>query len=782
MVFRFFHNDFEIKELNITFARPTTHIFIIYYINTSMNLSRSLAVILLAGFAVTAWAGNDKLSSHTRTLLTGLDIRSKTSASRIGAVKELKIMVILNPGHSFGEIEPLGACLSCRISDDIFIADIPVDKLENIAASPAVKEVDSGAPVGAYLNQARSATFADAAIEGAASEGFTSAYRGKGVIAGIFDSGIDPGHVTFEDADGKSRVAAYYNYVENRLYSGDGIKSASTDNASETHGTHCAGIMAGNGAPAADKVIGITSAFAQGTGAGPIVLDNQVGNPYYGMAREAEIYLAGGSLTDANILDAAGKIRDYARSKGKPAVLNLSLGSIAGPHDGSGTFNRALAEIGKDVIICIAAGNDGNRKMAVRKAFTSSSAILKTSTSYDQNGEIDNLFEFWADDSRQLTGELALYDTAKGQTTTVCTIDNGYKAIVTSDISGNYTRNSAFDKAFTQSQASVYRGVNSNNKRAYIQISLALECSAANSSGTIVPLFIIKGSAGQRIDGYSNLNFEFTSHGISDLTDGITSESINNYACSENVIAVGAFTSRNMWPALSRQYFSFTNRPAVGSLCDFSSHGTTFSGTTLPHICAPGSAIISSFSHFYTDKEKFTTSTSNASAYCTKGGATYYFGAMQGTSQAAPMVAGAAALMLQADPALRCSDVREILRATATKDTDVTSAASIAWGAGKLNVKDAMKRVLNISGVDGVTADDPGTRIITTVSDGSVSIFYADAPQFEVSLHSVSGTRVAAARASDCNATISTSALPSGIYILDIATPGGHVTRKIVLQ
>lgn len=747
-----------------------------------MKFFYSLAAILLSNIAITAWADSSKISPYTRTLLTGMEIRNRISASRTDAEKELKLMVILNPGHSFSEIEPLGARFSCRISDEIIIADIPAADLNRIAGSPAVKELDSGAPVGTFLNRARSATFADTAIDGMASEGFSSVYRGKGVIAGIFDCGIDPGHVTFEDSDGKSRVIAYYNYAENKLYSGSDIQTAPTDDASLSHGTHCAGIMAGNGAPASDKTLGVTSAFAQSTGAGAIVLDNQVANPYYGMAREAEIYLAGGSLTDANILDAAGKIRDYARSKGKPAVLNLSLGSVAGPHDGSGNFNRALAEIGKDVIVCIAAGNDGGKKMSVKKTLTSTSATLMTSTSYDSNGNLDNLFEFWADDNRQLSGELALYDTASGKMTTVCTIDRNYQAIVTSDIPGNYTRNSDFDKAFTESQAALYRGVNSNNNRAYIQISLSLECSAANFSGAIVPVFIIKGSAGQHIDGYSNLNFEFATHGISGMTDGITSENISNYACGDNLIAVGAFTSRSSWPTLSRQNGTYVGMKPEGSLCDFSSFGSTFTGTPLPHICAPGSAIVSSFSHFDTDRQGFTTSTVNASAYCTKNGATYYFGTMQGTSQAAPMVAGAAAMMLQADPTLKCSDIRDILRATATKDADVTTAGSIAWGAGKLNVRDAMKRVLNLSGVSGVTADDPETKIITTVSNGSVSIYYADTPQFEVTLHSVSGSRVATARATGGNATLSTSALPSGIYILDIATPGGHVTRKIVLQ
>src|SRR5205085_2548664 len=43
-------------------------------------------------------------------------------------------------------------------------------------------------------------------------------------------------------------------------------------------------------------------------------------------------------------------------------------------------------------------------------------------------------------------------------------------------------------------------------------------------------------------------------------------------------------------------------------------------------------------------------------------------GLLRGTSQAAPHVAGAAALLLQADPSLTALQVREILRVTATHE------------------------------------------------------------------------------------------------------------------
>ena len=53
-------------------------------------------------------------------------------------------------------------------------------------------------------------------------------------------------------------------------------------------------------------------------------------NTYYGLARGAEYAVGVGTLYDANIMDAAQKVLGYAKSQGRPAVFNLSLGSVLG--------------------------------------------------------------------------------------------------------------------------------------------------------------------------------------------------------------------------------------------------------------------------------------------------------------------------------------------------------------------------------------------------------------------------------------------------------------------
>lgn len=143
-------------------------------------------------------------------------------------------------------------------------------------------------------------------------------------------------------------------------------------------------------------------------------------------------------------------------------------------------------------------------------------------------------------------------------------------------------------------------------------------------------------------------------------------------ADAEKAIAVGAYTSRKNWTAYNGTTYHYINpEQTVGTMASFSSRGPRVDGGApqKPNIVAPGSAIISvrdqdvygwpgGASAYFIDNDGLNLNGS--------GPADYYV--MHGTSMASPIAAGAAALLLEANPELKGhpGDVKNILQSTAS--------------------------------------------------------------------------------------------------------------------
>ncbi|MDE6134991.1 MAG: S8 family peptidase, partial [Muribaculaceae bacterium] len=240
-----------------------------------------------------------------------------------------------------------------------------------------------------------------------------------------------------------------------------------------------------------------------------------------------------------------------------------------------------------------------------------------------------------------------------------------------------------------------------------------------------------------------------------------------------NTICVGSFNTNNSWYDLDgvrRTYGS------ASGLSNFSSWGNLLDGRSLPHVCAPGAMVVSSYSGPYT-AANFANESYFLTGKADFNGKTHYWAAQQGTSMATPYVTGVVALWLEANPDLTAAQVREVIAATA-----VNQGESAAWGAGKIHASNGLKKVISdYPGNSGIADIETGVErpmIVTAVDGSTFDVTVAGADAVEAALYSTTGAMVASASANGNNVTVSAPSATPGIYILRANNHTAKVTVR----
>ncbi|MGM9847632.1 MAG: S8 family peptidase [Muribaculaceae bacterium] len=757
---------------------------ILSFASSIMRPTISLALLL----AATGATAQSKISPSGQIYMQKAEIE-KANLSPMSANEQPEIIKALVTLSNGATAEDLTDCtIDCTIGDKFVIVDLPLDKVNDLAELDAVSYISFGTTCEAYLDFANEASYTNEVHAG--SEGLPKAYNGEGVIAGIIDSGFDPNHAAFLAEDGTtSRVKLLHNFFNGQTYTETDIPSFTTDIQNVTHGTGVAGAFAGRGRQNGkygkfDENQDFSTLFTKGS-----VVTGEI--PFEAPAYKSDIALVSFKFDAETMLSGCNKILEYSKSAGKPAVINISYGNTLGRHDATDPENQALDIIAQQIPVFVAAGNQGNTKKSLEETFNSSKNDLLTTFLNPDDSSINKEMQFWADNDNDLEFGLVFVDFNTMEVVGEEIIVEGDMTLAGSKYTHpDYTHNDAFDTAYSpDSYIIIKKGIDASNNCSYITVSVNVTSNTTtNADNKIKPYFAVMGYniPGTRIIGTTN--GEFSSLGYQGFIEGNGDASINNWACANNVIAVGAYNTHLKWYTLSDAVYGFNESTVGGGWLDVapsSSYGTTLDGRKLPHIIAPGYGMISACNQYYYDSQLSPSGKADiySCGYTNANGRDNYWTVGYGTSYSAPYAAGVAALLLQARPDLSPLDIRDILTKTADNSfIENTYGKEIQWGAGKVNTLAAIKMALEYTGV-GEVFENEDLRLLVTPNGGkNYNVFVAGVDHFNATLYNISGAAVKSATFEGNEGNLDASDLTSGIYVLEVKADNAHLTQKIVIK
>jgi len=534
---------------------------------------------------------------------------------------------------------------------------VPAAALERIASLPGVRAVRLAAPAEPELSVSVPTT--GATLLRGPGPAFTG-LNGSGVLVGDIDTGVDFGHGDFKTPAGATRFVGIWDqvapgtgdatYPYGRMWTPAEIDAGlCTEADSSGHGTHVMGIAGGDGSQTGGSVPAFTHA---------------------GMAPCADLAMVKTNFSTAGILDGLAWVFGLAAARGENAVVNLSLGTQYGPHDGTSEFEQGLAALtGPGRIVVKSAGNDRGAARHAETNATAAGASITLSVSGSATGRYLAIDGYY-DGSERLRVRVT---TPSGQV--IGPLALGAES---APYPGTVTTNGAVYVA-NDSLATGRRNV-------YVELNAQTSAQTMNGTWTFTFFADPLGAANGLVDLW---RFESSSGLTANFVGGNqpTRELITEPGNAAAVITVGAYVTRSTWTACNGTVTTFNGAP-VGALSTFSSPGPTRDGRMKPDLTAPGEAILSATSF-------------DIPVACPGGGIASAFAddganhtAMRGTSMAAPHVTGAIALLLEKRGALAPDDVRAYFAAHALRDGWTGAAAGNDWGAGKLALGDLLDPVV----------------------------------------------------------------------------------------
>jgi len=501
--------------------------------------------------------------------------------------------------------------------------------------------------------------------------GLGSSYTGKGVIMGVVDTGVDFNHPDFKDAGGVCRVIRFWDqtmaddanspqpYGYGFVWDSTSINNNTcTSNDSGGHGSTVAGQAAGNG-------------LANGQNKG--------------MAPESSIIVVKTNFNRPNwtltVADACDYIFKVADSLGMPAVVNLSLGSYFGSHDGndpaSEMIETLLDEKHGRIVVC-AAGNSGAYVPYHQRSFVTADTnfVWFRNRPTSQFGSNAIFFELWSD----MTD--ATFDFAFGADTE----GPGW----------NFRGRTNFHSATEALNGVLYDTIwNGSNRIATIEVymdqigtNLQFQLLAFIDSTNYRYRFETKGSGMYDLWSGENfgLNYIFPeAPPLAEFPDSIyyvapdkNQSIVSSWNCSEKVVSVGNFQNRKSHIDKNLAVVLASN--TVGNLSPNSSKGPTRHDIIKPNIAAAGDMSLASAPLAILSNP----------AYNGNIDSNGWHGRNGGTSMSSPVIAGIAALYLERCGRATYQDFITDLQNSAYTDAFTGAVPNNGYGYGKAHALNAL--------------------------------------------------------------------------------------------
>ena len=712
-----------------------------------------IAVILSAAFHAQA----QKLSPNTSLMLNDWEAQKKEAVQKNGmnapADRMVSAFISVDDSKVADELRKHGVTVR-SVLGGVVTASLPISSINTIAAIDGVTNIQAGTEARLLMDNARADANVDACHTATESLGD---YTGKGVVVGIVDNGFEYAHADFlKNNYTETRVARVWDQSatsgtapEKYGYGAEyttlkEMKPQRCDMSKTFHGTHVAGIAAGS----------------------------DQSSKYYGVAPDADIVLVSFSSQNTSVIDGIKYVFDYAESVGKPCVVNISLGTHLGPHDGTSATDRALAKlVGPGRIIVGAAGNEGATQVHASKTFKEGDTMMKTMIGFnDASADAKTArIDIWSDKDAVLKVKAVVVDTNDGSVLAE---------------SSEVATDGAADMKYTFPDGC---GVEGN-------VQMALQVDSHNDRPEVLALYrissfdnnrriglVVTGSEGSTVHMWNcDVTGNFLSEGKTGWTDGDANYTIAEIGgISPDVITAGSYNTKDSYQNFMGNVYDL-NPEVVGNLGErslFSSCGPTTDGRYKPDVTAPGCAIVSATSKYY--QGFFPLTTVDKSSYNND-----YYDVNMGTSMSSPFVAGTVALWLQANPTLTPADIRSILNASSRHDYNTGSADSCdrnKWGAGKIDAYAGLQIAAGKTGIRDTQADVQLFSITTDRAARTAKVMYAAKGNATLSIYTTTGQKVATQTLTTSGQTVSLSQLTHGVYVFRLEQGGAAHTVKATL-